>query len=450
MHLQRIEAYHFRNLTGALDFVPGLNVIYGQNAQGKSSWLEAVYLLATTKSFRTNYPKEAIQHGLTEAILRGTVVRGNLTKDLQLLLTESVKHSFVNGKREAVTRYLGNLDAIAFTADELEIVRGAPEWRRKFLDRGLVSTLPSYLGTLGEYGRVLKQKNALLREAAKADEPEPYFELVQPWNDQLVDLGTEIHGLRVGYVKKLQAQLKPELFQHEQIAIRYKSSLEGKGNLSDYATLFRERLSLRLKNEISLGYALVGPHRDDLEVLFDGYELAKYGSSGQQRSALLILDLAQMNVYHTVFDEYPLILIDDIDAELDRERIGILLDYLSDKAQTLVSTSKRSIAEQYRDRARTLLVCAGQMIEDKELNRASDPNRGQLEPALTFTNPVMSEQALTAQPVTRVSDQSGADQQAVAQAVETLAPPQIDSLDWLQRNEAETVANDAERHRAPF
>jgi DNA replication and repair protein RecF len=126
MHLQRIEAYHFRNLTGALDFDPGLNVIYGQNAQGKSSWLEAVYLLATTKSFRTNYPKEAIRHGLVEAVLRGTVARGNLTKDLQLLLTEVVKHSFINGKREPVTRYLGNLDAIAFTADEVEIVRGAP------------------------------------------------------------------------------------------------------------------------------------------------------------------------------------------------------------------------------------------------------------------------------------------------------------------------------------
>src|SRR5689334_7449171 len=84
MFLQRLESFHFRNLTGAIEFAPGLNVIYGQNAQGKSSWLEAVYLLATTKSFRTKYPKEAIQHGLTEAVLRGTIARGNLTKDLQL------------------------------------------------------------------------------------------------------------------------------------------------------------------------------------------------------------------------------------------------------------------------------------------------------------------------------------------------------------------------------
>lgn len=447
MFLQRLESFHFRNLTGAIEFAPGLNVIYGQNAQGKSSWLEAVYLLATTKSFRTKYPKEAIQHGMTEAVLRGTVARGNLTKDLQLLISESVKHSFINGKRESVTRYLGNLDAIAFTAEEMEIVRGAPEARRRFLDRGLVGTLPSYLGTLSEYGRVLKQKNALLREAAQADDPSRYFEMLQPWNDQLVELGSEIHGLRLGYVAKLQAQLKPELFQHEQITIRYRSSLEGRGDLSTYAALFRERLQLRLKNEISLGYSLVGPHRDDLEVLFDGYEIAKYGSSGQQRSAVLILDLAQLSVYHTVFEEYPLFLVDDIDAELDRERIGILLDYLDGKAQTLVSTSKRSIAERFGKRARTHWVVAGQVAEDKELDR----DLGQTETGWALANSAMPSEA----PSKQAQD---------AQAVGTPTLPTADSpdtdtttdtLDWLRQDETvvnATLANKPEedRHRAPF
>lgn len=448
MYLQRLESFHFRNLTGAIEFAPGLNVIYGQNAQGKSSWLEAVYLLATTKSFRTKYPKEAIQHGMTEAILRGTVARGNLSKDLQLLISESVKHSFINGKREPVTRYLGNLDAIAFTAEEMEIVRGAPEARRRFLDRGLVGTLPSYLGTLSEYGRVLKQKNALLREAAQADDPSRYFEVLQPWNDQLVELGSEIHGLRLGYVEKLQAQLKPELFQHEQITIRYRSSLEGRGDLRAYAALFRERLQLRLKNEISLGYSLVGPHRDDLEVLFDGYEIAKYGSSGQQRSAVLILDLAQLSVYHTAFEEYPLFLIDDIDAELDRERIGILLDYLEGKAQTLVSTSKRSIAERFRIRARTHLVVAGQVTENKEEDKELNRDLGQTEPEPALVNPALPKQA----PSLQAQD---------AQPVSTPALPKTDSpdtgtLDWLRQaesalNVAPPDKTDAEdRHRAPF
>jgi DNA replication and repair protein RecF len=367
MRLQRLEATNFRNLTGTIEFSPGLNLIYGANAQGKSSWLEAVYLLATTKSFRTSHPKEVITHNAGEALLRGSVARGNLAKDLQLLVTESAKQTFVNGKREAVARYLGSLNAIAFTADEMQVVRGAPEARRRFLDRGIFFTLPAYLGTLNEYNRVLKQKNALLRDASEAADPLKFHDLIQPWNDQLVALGSEIHQARLNHVDQLRAHLDPALFQAEAITIRYKSSLEGRGDLGDYANLLRERLGLRLKNEIAVGYSLVGPHRDDLEILFDGHEIARFGSSGQQRSALLILDMAQISVYYQVFEEYPIFLIDDLDAELDRTRIEILLNHLDGRSQTIVSTSKRTIAERYSHRARTLLVQSGRVTEDKGL-----------------------------------------------------------------------------------
>src|SRR5262245_13597416 len=113
MRLQRLEATNFRTIIGPIEFCSVLTLIYEANAQGKSSWLEAVYLLATTKSFRTSYPKEVITHKAGEAILRGSVARGGLTKDLQMLVTESAKQTFVNGKREAVSRYLGALNAIA-------------------------------------------------------------------------------------------------------------------------------------------------------------------------------------------------------------------------------------------------------------------------------------------------------------------------------------------------
>src|SRR5215813_13995142 len=366
MHLQRLETTNFRNLHGPIEFSSKLNLIYGPNAQGKSSWLEAICLLATTRSFRTAHPKEAIRHDAREAVLRGTVARGNLSKDLQLLITDTTKQTFVNGKREAVARYLGNLEALVFNADELEVVRGAPEARRRFLDRGIFATMPSYLGTLNEYNKVLKQKNAMLREASDANYVTKYFDLIEPWNDQLITLGTEIHNARVKHVDLLRRRLHPELFQNEKITVRYKSSLDGKGDLGDYANLLRERLKLRMKNEIALGYSLVGPHRDDLEICSDGYEIAKFGSSGQQRSALLILDLAQMTVYHEAFEEYPIFLIDDFDAELDRTRIEILLDYLDGKSQTIVSTSKRIQADRYRERAATFLVQSGCVIEEQD------------------------------------------------------------------------------------
>lgn len=366
MHLIRLAATNFRNLSGTIEFSPGLNVIYGPNAQGKTSWLEAIYLLATTKSFRTSHPQEIIRHEQTEALLRGTVARGEMTRDLQLLIADKTKQTFINGKREAVVRYLGNLDAIAFTADEMAVVRGGPEFRRRFLDRGVVSTVPSYLGTIAEYNRVLKQKNRLLRDASDADDPARFEPLIQPWNDQLLALGTEIHQARTAYVDRLRTHLNPQLFQHEEITIHYKSSLAGRGDLNDYQKLLAERLAFHLRNEIAVGYSLVGPHRDDLEILSDGHEIARFGSSGQQRSALLILDLAQMLVYYTTFEEYPVFLIDDVDAELDRTRIGILLDYLEGKAQTFVSTSKRSLADRYRQRAQTVLIREGRAETDLE------------------------------------------------------------------------------------
>jgi DNA replication and repair protein RecF len=147
----------------------------------------------------------------------------------------------------------------------------------------------------------------------------------------------------------------------EDVEVRYRSSFEGKGDLTDYETLFRERLALRFGAELAAGYALIGPHRDDLEVLVNGRDVSRFGSAGQQRSALLILDLAQVSVYYESYEEYPVLLIDDIDAELDRDRIERLLGHLEGKAQTFVSTSKRDIAEAYRDRAEIFSVRSGRV-----------------------------------------------------------------------------------------
>ncbi|HYE73890.1 MAG TPA: DNA replication and repair protein RecF, partial [Blastocatellia bacterium] len=261
-------------------------------------------------------------------------------------------------------RYLGNLGAVAFTADEMEVVRGGPDNRRRFLDRGLVSTMPAYLGTIAEYNRVLKQKNALLREAVESDNPTSFYPQIESWNDQLVDLAVEIHEARTAYVEKLKAALRPQLFQAEELSIRYKSALEGKGDLGDYRKLIQERLVHHLKTEIAVGHSLVGPHRDDLLILSDGYETAKFASSGQQRSALLILELAQILVYYSVLEEYPVFIVDDIDAELDQSRIEILLDSLNDQSQVFISTSKSVIADRYRHRAATLHIESGSVRPD--------------------------------------------------------------------------------------
>jgi len=349
MLLQTLETNNFRNTSGKMDLQGGLNILIGDNGHGKTNFLEAIAILATTKSFRTVKLQETIQFDQDMAVIEGNVnVSGEIARDLRAVIEERVKQFAVNGKREVIQRYLGQLHAVIFTSDELLVVRGGPEFRRRFLDDAITAVHPPYSATISEFARVLKQKNALLQNARdKEYSIDQAAELLLPWNEQLASLSTKIHRSRVRIVERLNERLEERLFGSESVRIRYASSLEGKGDLSEYEWLITERLKTRVQAELVSGHALIGAHRDDLEITFDGRDLRKFGSAGQQRSALLLLLLANIAVYHGTRNEYPLFLLDDIDSELDHKRIGQLLEYLDGKTQTIVTTTKESFVSEF-------------------------------------------------------------------------------------------------------
>ena len=367
MLLAAIEATNFRNLSGRVEWGPRLNIIYGNNGQGKTNWLEAIYLLARTKSFRTQRLQEAIKFGEQLAIVRGIVTTGiELERELQVSLQDNSKTILVNSKRETLARYLTQLQVFSFTATDLEVVRGIPEARRRFIDRGISSLRPGYLKTLSDYNKVIKQKNRVLQLANEGEfSLEKTEDLLGPWNEQLVRLGALIHRNRDEYVAGLNAVLERQLFERRDVTTRYVSSLEGKGDLTDYESLLRSRIAARLPAEVSAGYALIGPHRDDLEVLLDGREIRVYGSSGQQRSALLLLDLAAISLYNSTVNDHPVFTIDDVDAELDESRIKRLLEYLENRTQTFITTSKRSHVEGFFSRANVYEIEDGKVCHSR-------------------------------------------------------------------------------------
>lgn len=358
MLLESLEVQNFRNLQGVINCGHNLNIIFGENGQGKTNWLEAIYLLATTKSFKTAKLQDSINFGEELAIIRGKVKQSEeIHRTLQVALQGNTKTLSVNNKKETVTRYLSELHAFVFNADQLEIVRGLPDARRRFLDAGITAIYPPFVQTLSDYNRVIRQKNSLLQSALDNEfSLEKTAEMLEPWNEQLVQLATRIYKARLRYVERMQEVLQKKLFEKEEVSIRYVSSLEGKGDLSDYAALLTERLKIRVQAELIAGHALLGTHRDDLDILFDGHDLRKFGSSGQQRSALLILQLANISVYYAQHSEYPLFLLDDIDAELDYKRIGQLIEYLSDKTQTFITTSKESFIEKFGHNAEIFTI----------------------------------------------------------------------------------------------
>ncbi len=372
MILDAVEVENFRNLSGKIFWGPGLNILHGNNGQGKTNWLEAIHLLSRTKSFRTQRLQETIKFGQDSAFVAGTVSSGeDLKRDLRISLKENTKSITVNGKREQLTRYLSQLQVFSFTADQLEVVRGMPEARRHFIDRGVASLRPVYVRTVTDYNRVVKQKNRILQDNLEHDRGMAQLQdLLAPWNQQLTSLAAEIHEARVDYTERLNNELERSLFEPAELHIRYSSSLESKGDLSNYETLLSERLQLRMPAEAAAGRALLGPHRDDLAVHLAGRELRVFGSSGQQRSALLLLDLAAISVYNLWHNDRPLFLDDDVDAELDENRIRRLLEYLEGRTQTFITTSKRSHVEGFISRANVHEIVAGEAVP-AELKRST-------------------------------------------------------------------------------
>lgn len=349
MILESVQAENFRNLNGSVHCGHGLNILIGLNGQGKTNWMEAINVLATARSFRTARLQEAVRFGEETAVVSGRVVRSEqISRDLRVAIEDRSKSMFVNGKQEPARSYLDQLHSVVFNSDELEVVRGQPDARRRFLDQSIVAIHPPYVQTITDYSRVIKQKNALLQAISEGGSGEASAKTqLESWNEQLLQLATRIHRSRVRYVERLNEVLARQLFGTERISIRYSSSLERHGDLADYEGLLAERLSVRSGAEIAAGYSLIGPHRDDLDLELDGHDSRKYGSAGQQRSVLLLLQLANLEIYFSQNGEYPLFLIDDIDAELDHERIGRLLEYLESRVQTFVTTSKESFVSAF-------------------------------------------------------------------------------------------------------
>lgn len=361
MFLETLAANSFRNLRGEISPARWLNILAGENGQGKTNWLEAIGVLASARSFRSARLQEVICFGEDTAVVSGSVRESpEILRELRVAIAANSKTTFVNGKKEPVIRYLGQLHAVVFNTDELEIVRGGPDARRRFLDAGIVSLHPPFVRVFADYSRVIKQKNALLQKARDDGYTlEKTGELLLPWNEQLTGLAGRIHRARVRFVERINEVLETRLFEREEVTIRYLSSMESKGDLSDYGGLIAERLKLRVQAETAAGYALIGPHRDDLEIKFDGHDIRRFGSAGQQRSAFILLQLASIAVYHATRGEYPLALIDDIDAELDYNRIARLLEFLAGKTQIFATTSKPSFTDKFGAGAAVFHVAGG-------------------------------------------------------------------------------------------
>ena len=346
MFIKQLQLKNFRNYKELdISFDHKVNVIIGENAQGKTNLLESIYLLAFTKSYRTSNDRELILWDEDFAKVTGMIEKKhNKQLPLELIFHKNGKKAKLNHlEQRRLSEFIGSLNVVMFAPEDLSLVKGSPQVRRKFIDMELGQIEPVYIYHLGQYQKVLKQRNHLLKQLQLQHQPDTT--LLQVITDQLVKHAAIVVKKRFHFLELLRKWAIPIHYEisreMEKLTIDYISSVEvleddDEEKLEDkYLEAFRQNE----KNEIKRGSTLIGPHRDDLSLFINGKDVKLYGSQGQQRTTALSLKLAEIDLIYEKIGEYPILLLDDVLSELDDFRQSHLLSAIQGKVQTFVSTT---------------------------------------------------------------------------------------------------------------
>lgn len=344
MHIKRLTLRNFRNYEDAeLEFSPLTNMIYGENAQGKTNILEAVYLFAQGRSHRAKTDKELVRFGedFARVAIEFADAKRDYTGKLRIMRNGRKAVSINHVHITKLSRLMSYLNVVMFSPEDLSLVKGAPPARRRFIDSSLSQLYPAYMAALAEYNKALGQKNSLLRiMRMRGQTADPTLSV---WNDSLAETGARIMAARTEFTDRISetaAALQREI-SGETLKIVYKPSLKLKEIGKDEIYNCLEERSAR---EAEQGAAQYGIQRDDMDIYIGGREAKLFGSQGQQRTAALCMKIAQSEYIRDVKGEYPVLLLDDIMSELDITRRRYLAEHIKDK-QVLITSTDTDIRE---------------------------------------------------------------------------------------------------------
>lgn len=396
MRLTHLSLHNFRNYVRLdLDLPLGVSLLQGENAQGKTNLLEAIYYLATTRSPHAGADRELVnwltieEEPLPYARLVGRVARGASEVAIEITLTQQANHQTryrkqirLNGVAKRAMDLLGQLNVVLFLPEDITVVSGSPSGRRRYLDAALCQIDPFYCRSLSRYNQIVTQRNALLRDLRErgGDPAQLTF-----WNDRLVEHGTYLVGRRwetLLALDELANGVHGQLTDGgENLHLHYVPSveMEGPGETDDLAMAFRAQVEDLRQREVAAGMTLVGPHRDEVRFLVNGMDAGVYGSRGQQRTAALALKLAEVDHMRTETGEYPVLLLDDVLSELDEHRRRFLMHTLENGAEQAIitTTDLHTVPQALMQRCHLWRVEMGRLrVVESE---AADAQRAQIE-----------------------------------------------------------------------
>ncbi|MEN1966525.1 DNA replication/repair protein RecF [Lentibacillus sp. N15] len=345
MHIQQLTLKNYRNYEQLnIAFDDKVNLIIGENAQGKTNLMEAIYVLAFTKSHRTSREKELIHWGQEYAKIEGRITKRNQSLPLEMVISSKGKKAKLNHiEQKRLSDYIGAFNVVMFAPEDLTLVKGVPQIRRRFIDMELGQIQPRYVYHLGQYQKVLRQRNHLLKQMQR--QPGVNKTMLTVLTEQLIEHAATLLERRFGFLDLLRKWAGP-IHQGisrglENLEIQYSPTIEVSetANREKIETIYLEKFQSIQEKEIERGTTLIGPHRDDLLFFVNNKDVQTFGSQGQQRTTALSLKLAEIELICNEVREYPVLLLDDVLSELDDYRQSHLLNTIQGKVQTFVSTT---------------------------------------------------------------------------------------------------------------
>jgi len=326
------------------------NVFVGDNGQGKTNLLEAIYAVAALRSFRTSRMADLVAFGRERARLGARVAKDGMTRVYEVEIAEGSRRIRLDGKAvRPLARYFGGFNVVVFTPEDLALPRGSPGERRRFLDRAVFNQRAEYLGLVQDYEKVLKQRNAVLRQAGETGAA--VEQLLAVYDDQLVQLGIAVANARASFVAEIAGEHARAFTSIARIAavagVRYQSATAGASTETVAAQLRASRA-----RDLASGATQVGPHRDDLVFELDLREAGAFASQGQLRAILLAWKTAELALLARANGDAPILLLDDVSSELDPSRNAYLFEHLAEQAsQCFITTTHPGHVLLARDRA---------------------------------------------------------------------------------------------------
>jgi len=332
----RLALTDYRNIASAvLEPSPRANIIHGDNAQGKTNLLEAVWLFAGARSFRGGKDTELVRFDAETASLELFFEAEGREQTARLAFGRDKKKVMINDIPEkSASALAGRFLAVVFSPDQLSMVKQGPDQRRRFLDMSLCQIIPKYQKALDSYERILRQRARLLRDSAHHAQ---LLDMLEDWDHHLVRYGAYISEVRARYVRRLYHTAKSVYdgiaSGKEALSLAYQSSAaeQEPEERGAWEKILAEALKRNRAEDLRMGFTTVGPHRDDLLISVDGVSARSFASQGQQRSCVLALKLAECELMRQSAGEQPVVLLDDVMSELDEGRRAYLLNHLQDR-----------------------------------------------------------------------------------------------------------------------